>query len=71
MSSEQRYSFWQATLLICRNYCKSTTSTAVPVEGEVLWVGLASSERSGFELAKWRTLIRFVSQAFLDTRRLS
>lgn len=70
--AEERDLVGRSAALIDRNDGKGASSAGFPVHGDVLGVGLCSMSASSRGRVHGRlTLIRLVSQAFLEMRRLS
>ena len=81
MATEQRDALWKLASFLKRNNGESSTTTIFPIDGKVLRVDLVRSVldrgllrrevRGGSIGREARTLIRLVSHAFRETRRLS
>jgi hypothetical protein len=73
VSAEEGHQLGGAAILVDGDDSESTTTTCFPVDGDVLRIGLRGYERSCSRVAckAMLTLIRFVSQAFFEMRRLS
>jgi hypothetical protein len=79
VSAEKRKALWQFAGLIERDYGECATTGGLPVDGQVLRIDLFADarvsqckqedDRQGSE--RRQTLTRLVSQAFVETRRLS
>lgn len=78
MTSEQRDALRQLAALLEGNDSESSTTTSFPIDCQVLRVNLVRGPLDegfgGKRQGRWRnkrTFTRLVSQAFLETRRLS
>ena len=72
MTAEERKLVGSSAALIDGNDSKGAATAGFPVDGDVFGVGLESvSACMTRSRANELTLIRFVSQAFLEMRRLS
>ena len=73
MSAEEGHQLGGAASLIDGDDSEGASAACFPVDGDVLRVGLWRYERSCSEVAceAVLTLIRLVSHAFLEMRRLS
>lgn len=73
MSAKEGHQVRGAASLIDRDDGEGATTACLPIDGDVLRVGLWGYERSCSEVAceAVLTLIRLVSHAFFEMRRLS
>lgn len=75
VSTEERDLVGGSAAFVDGNDSKGATTTGFPVDCDVFWVGLrymsVYSWRSRVRIVFELTLIRLVSQAFLEMRRLS
>lgn len=73
MAAEERDVFRETTLLVDGDNRKSTSSASFPIDRDVFRVGLSGGLVSGFRAVRRArlTLMRLVSQAFFEMRRLS
>jgi hypothetical protein len=73
VSAEEGHQLGSAASLIDRDDGEGATTACLPIDGDVLRVGLWECERSYSEVAceAVLTLIRLVSHAFFEIRRLS
>lgn len=74
MATEERERVRGAAALVERDDGKGATAAGLPVDGDIARIGLWTELRltaGGGERARQLTLIRLVSHAFLEMRRLS
>ena len=72
VAAEERELIGSSTKLVDGNYGKGTATAGLPIDGDIFWIGLRGSVgRVQGRVVPVLTLTRFVSQAFLEMRRLS